>query len=306
MPDEVLFYLRPQPGDVAVDATTGLGGHAELLGKAIGPEGTLVGIDWDEELLERAKERLAGLECRKHFAHADFRQLAAELGKLGHLHAELILLDLGVCSGGQLDVAERGFSLALEGPLDMRMDRSSEESAESLIARLSEGEIERILVEYGEERWARAIAKQIVARRSEGKMRTTTDLVEAVRAAVPPSKRETRIHFATRTFQAVRCAVTGELEGLDVAVEDAIRCLSPSGRIVVIAYHSLEDRQVKRAFAKLSGKCVCPRGTLECRCGKTKMVRVLTSKPVRPTEAEVARNRRARSARLRAAERLGV
>ncbi|GMV35543.1 MAG: ribosomal RNA small subunit methyltransferase H [Fimbriimonadales bacterium] len=301
---EVIRYTAPQRGETVVDATLGLGGHAALLGTAIGPEGTLVGLDWDAELLERAKERLAELVCRKHFIHSDFRKLPAVLGQLGIRHADVITADLGVCSA-HLDRAERGFSFQQEGPLDMRMDRSQVgRTAEHLLRSTSEAELERILKEYGEERHARAIARAILVRVRQGRMRSTGDLVAAVSDAVPPHARDRRIHFATRTFQAIRCAVTGELVGLQDAVEQAIGLLSPGGRIAVLAYHSLEDRQIKRAFARLSGKCICERGVPECRCGKVQLVEVLTPKPVRPTAEEIRTNPRARSAKLRVARRI--
>lgn len=303
MPAEVMEYLAPGPGDVAVDGTVGLGGHSELLGTAIGPEGILVALDWDEEMLERAKDWLSKLECRMHFVHSDFRQLSTVMGQLGNLHGNCILLDLGVNSV-HLDVAELGFSFNKEGPLDMRMDRSTGETAAEKLAHLSEKEIERIIRDYGEERWSKAIAKRIVERRGRGAMQTTTDLVEAVAAAIPVRARDKRIHFATRTFQGIRCAVTGELVGLQEAIERAIDCLAPGGRIAVLAYHSLEDRQVKRAFARMAGKCDCPPGLPECRCGAQKKVVILTSKPLRPTEEEVRRNPRSRSAKLRAARRI--
>lgn len=303
MPVEVMEFLAPQPGEVVVDATVGLGGHSDLLGKAIGPNGLLVAMDWDSEMLARAKERLADRECRKQFIHEDYRHLKDVMGQLGNLHGNCILLDLGVNSA-HFDVAEMGFSFSKEGPLDMRMDRSKGETAAEMLARLSEREIEKILFEYGEERWARAIAKQIVVRRAQGRMRTTTDLVDAVAAAVPVGAREKRIHFATRTFQGVRLAVTGEVDGLDLAIGNAIESLAPGGRMVVLSYHSLEDRQVKQAFARAAGKCQCPPTLPICVCGSAKRVDLLTPKPVRPSREETLRNPRARSAKLRAVKRI--
>ncbi len=280
---ECLEILAPGPGDVVVDATLGLGGHAAELAARIGPGGTLVGFDWDASMLAIARERLGapeGVDLR--FVNADYRALPETLAGMG-LRADAILMDLGLNSA-QIDDPSRGISFREPGPLDMRMDRSSGEPAAALLNRLAPGEIERGLKEYGDENWARAIAKTIVERRKVAPLRTTADLVDAVLATIPPGARDKRIHPATRTFQALRIMVNGELDGLEEAIAGAARALAPGGRLVVLSYHSGEDRAAKRAFKGLRGEGFALR----------------EPSPQGPTEAEVRRNPRARSAKLRA------
>lgn len=280
---ECLEILDPKPGEVAVDATLGLAGHAIELARRVSPGGTLVGFDWDASMLAIAEERLgAGTGTDLHFVNADYRALPETLADLG-LKADAILMDLGLNSA-QIDDPSRGIAFSQEGPLDMRMDRSSGEPAAALLNRLAPGEIERGLKEYGDENWARAIAKTIVERRKKSPLKTTTDLVDAVLATIPPGAREKRLHPATRTFQALRIMVNGELDGLQEAIEGAARTLAPGGRFVVLSYHSGEDRAAKRAFKALRAE------GFEERPGG----------PQGPTEEETRRNPRARSAKLRA------
>ncbi|MCX7801124.1 MAG: 16S rRNA (cytosine(1402)-N(4))-methyltransferase RsmH [Fimbriimonadales bacterium] len=287
MLDQVLAVLAVRPGSVVVDGTVGLGGHSERLAEAAGADGTLVAFDWDEAMLAHAQRRLERLLLRKYWFCEDFRSIPEALEGLG-LRADAILLDLGLNSA-QVDDPLRGFSFLQEGPLDMRMDRGRGEPASSLLNRLALGEIEDILRDYGDERFARAIARKIVERRKLRPLRTTRDLVECVLEAVPPKARDPRIHPATRTFQAVRCAVTRELEGLEDALVRIGRCLKPEGRMAVLAYHSGEDRCAKRAMRRLAEE------------GFEELFR----KPLLPEPEEVRRNPRSRSAKLRAVRRIG-
>lgn len=283
---EVLEYLDPQPGDTVVDGTIGLAGHATALAERVGSKGTLVGFDWDAAMLERARERMAGAPLKAlHLVRDDYRSIPARLAELG-LAADGILLDLGLNSA-QIDDPGRGLSFLQDGPLDMRMNRDDREPAAALLNRLTAAQIEDALREYGDERWARAIAKQIVERRRSAPLRTTNDLVECVLAAIPPRAREKRIHPATRTFQAIRILTNRELEDLEGAITAIAETLTPGGRLVVLAYHSGEDREVKHAFKALS-----ERG-----------FQVLTPKPVGPTPEEIFTNPRSRSAKLRAIRR---
>jgi 16S rRNA (cytosine1402-N4)-methyltransferase len=297
---ETLGYLAPRRG-IVVDCTLGPGGHAEaILGHSA--EVTLVGIDRDPEALERARNRLARFRGRVRFVRGGFEDLEHHLSGLGIDRVSGILADLGV-SSLQLDTAQRGFSFRLDGPLDMRMGRQGV-SAADIVNQTPEGDLEQIFREYGEERRARRIAQEIVAARRADPIETTTRLREIVARAkrLPPGRREGRVDPATRVFQALRIAVNRELSGLDRLLEQAVRLLEQDGRLVVISYHSLEDRIVKRHLRQHS------RGEIDEVTGRphveTQILEVLTRKPERPTDEEIARNPRARSARLRAARRV--
>jgi len=279
---ECLELLAVRPGGLWVDGTVGLGGHAEAVLRASAPDGRLLGLDRDEQALARAGARLAEFGARVRLEHADFRELPE---RLGAERASGILLDLGV-SSLQLDDPERGFSFSREGPLDMRMDQGQRGTAAELVNRMREKELADLIHENGEEPFARRIARAIARARDEAPIETTTRLAEIVRRAAPRSRRP-GFHPATRTFQALRIRVNRELEGLGEALERAAACLAAGGRMVVIAFHSLEDRAVKQAFRALAGRGFAP----------------LTKKPLRPGALELARNPRARSARLRALER---
>jgi 16S rRNA (cytosine1402-N4)-methyltransferase len=273
------LHLAVSPGGLWVDATLGLGGHAEAVLRASAPDGRLLGLDRDSEALERARARLAPFGERVRLVHSDYRELGRALGDE---RPRGILFDLGV-SSLQLDDAERGFSMKREGPLDMRMDRTERGGAAELVNRLRESELADTIHEYGEEPFARRIARAIVRARERGPIETTTALAEIVRRAAPRSRRP-GFDSATRTFQALRIRVNRELDGLGEAFERAAERLSDSGRMVVIAFHSLEDRAAKQAFRALAGRGY----------------RLVNKKPIRPGEQETARNPRARSARLRA------
>jgi 16S rRNA (cytosine1402-N4)-methyltransferase len=300
---EVLEGLALAPGRRVVDATLGGGGHAQVLAAAVAPGGVLVGIDQDPEALEAAGAALTGIpQVAVRLRRANFAQIRAVLDAEGLADVDGVLMDLGV-SSHQLDTARRGFAFRYSGPLDMRMDPEGDaETAAQLLNRLPEADIARILYEYGEETRSRRIAAEIVARRRVKPLETTEDLVDAIRGAMPFRTRPGEIHPATKTFQALRIAVNRELEVLASALRDAASVLAPGGRLVVISYHSLEDRIVKNTFAELSGKRVesdLPDPTPP----PAPILTVVTKKPLGPTPDEVRSNPRARSARMRVAER---
>jgi 16S rRNA (cytosine1402-N4)-methyltransferase len=296
--DEVLMYLAPRPGALIVDATVGEGGHADTLLRRITPAGRLIGLDRDASVLLRAEERLRAFGQNVTLHQANFDSLDQVLDSLGVGMVDGVLFDLGISSWQLLEPA-RGFSFDRAGPLDMRMDQHQPTTAADLVNTLPERDLAALIYRYGEERASRKIARQIVARRP---LRTTRDLVRAVEAAVGPGRG--RLHPATRTFQALRIATNAEMEALECALPQAIRRLRPGGRLCAIAFHSIEDRIVKQTLARHSRGCTCPPDLDPCRCGGTRSLRVLTKKPVMASAAEVRRNPRARSARLRAAERL--
>ncbi len=299
---ETIELLAAERGGLFVDCTVGLGGHSEAILQA-SSDTQVLALDRDDEALELARKRLALYGLRFRAEHADFRELTRVLAKAKIKQARGILADLGV-SSWQLDSPSRGFSFRHEAPLDMRMDRSSGETAAALLGRLSEVEIARIIFVYGEERHSRRIARAIVRRRERGEPVTnTSQLASLVERTTGPGKQR-RIHPATRTFQALRIAVNRELENLDRFVTDAVDHLEPDGRLVVISFHSLEDRIVKRTLGKLSGRCQCPPRVPRCTCGARKAVEVLTRRPITPSEEEIAVNPRARSSKLRACRKL--
>lgn len=298
---ETIELLAVERGGLFVDCTVGLGGHSEAILQT-SPDTQVIGIDRDEEALELARKRLAEFGGRFRAMHADFRELTRVLAIAKIKAVRGILADLGV-SSLQLDSPSRGFSFRHEAPLDMRMDRSSGETAAEMLGRLSEVEIARLIFEYGEERHSRRIARRIVEKRAAGEpVQTTTELAKLVERAIGGKKR--RIHPATRTFQALRIAVNQELEALADFVADAIDALEPQGRLAVISFHSLEDRIIKRTLLKLSGRCQCPPRAPICSCGAQKVVEILTRRPMTPIEAEIDENPRARSAKLRGAQKL--
>jgi 16S rRNA (cytosine1402-N4)-methyltransferase len=300
---EVLAWLRPVPGGTYIDCTLGAGGHAEALLEACAPDGRVLGIDRDPAALEIARERLAPFGDRFTAVHADHADLLEAARGAGVFAADGILADLGV-SSMQLDDAGRGFSFRNDGPLDMRMDPASgAPTAADLLATLPETEIRRILSEYGEERLASRIAHAIVRRRDTEPLLRTPELADLARRAYGPAAHRSRIHPATRTFQALRIAVNQEITGLERFVTDAVSLLRRGGRFVAISFHSLEDRAVKHTLRGLAERCICPPGLPKCGCGRENLVRILTAKPVEPSPEEIDLNPRSRSARLRAAER---
>lgn len=302
LPEEVIRFLAPADGNTYLDGTLGGGGHSSLiLEKA--PGAFLVGIDRDQTALAAAGARLASHGDHVRLLHGDFADAAGLLRSLGITALDGFILDLGV-SSHQLDTRDRGFSFQQDAPLDMRMDTSSGETAADLVNELPEQELERIIGEYGEERWAKRIASFIVRERAESPIATTLRLVDIIKGAVPKAKWDERIHPATRTFQALRIAVNTELESLEKGMRDALDLLKPGGRGVIISFHSLEDRIVKHIFREYSEGCTCPRQLPVCVCGKQPRVKILTNRPVTAAEAETEKNPRARSAKLRAVEKL--
>lgn len=285
--DEVLAFLAPAPGRVIVDGTVGTGGHALALLPKLLPDGRLLGFDRDAQALELAARRLSEFAPQAECARGNFRDLGALLAARALGRVDGLLLDLGV-SSLQLDATDRGFSFSHDGPLDMRMDQQQSATAAGLVNALSAPELEQILQTLGEERFARRIAQRIVQERRRGRIETTAQLARVVTQAVPPGARHGRIHVATRTFQALRLAVNDELGALQAVLAQLPDLLAPGARAVIISFHSLEDRLVKRAFAE------------GARSG---LWRLLTKKPVVPSGDEMARNPRARSAKLRAVER---
>jgi 16S rRNA (cytosine1402-N4)-methyltransferase len=298
---EAVDLLAPRLGGVYLDGTLGGGGHAEEVLRRTAPDGTLIGLDQDSDAIERAGRRLAAYGNRVTLRQANFRNAARVLAGLGIDTVDGVLLDLGV-SWFHLRSPERGFSFLADGPLDMRMNREGAVTAQDLVNTLPRRELARILREYGEEQKANAIAKAIERARERGPITTTAQLAQIVSGVFPPFPR--RIHPATLTFQALRIAVNDELEALKEGLDGMIGLLRPGGRIAVIAFHSLEDRIVKQSFAGHAKPCVCPPRLPVCRCGKVADLKVLTKRPVTASAEEVDLNPAARSAKLRAAEKL--
>lgn len=300
---ETLELLAPASGDRVVDGTLGAGGHAEALLTAISPDGRLFGIDRDPHALELASERLARFGPAFVPLRGDHEDLGRLLSRAGVTEVDRVLFDLGV-SSMQLDDASRGFSFRGDGPLDMRMGPDRPRTAADLLAELPQDELARILWVYGEERRSRAIAARIVATRETTPLTRTTQLAELVERTLGAAARRFRIHPATRTFQALRIAVNGEIDGLPELVRTAVSMLKPGGRLAVLSYHSLEDRAIKRTLRDLADRCICPPKLPVCACGRNDLIRIITPRAVRPTAEELRTNPRARSVRLRAAERL--
>lgn len=300
---EVIELLCWRQGGIYVDATVGGGGHARLVLNAIGTEGRLVAFDQDPIALEAARETLKDKAEQITFIHSNFVHLHSVLTQRQLVPIDGILFDLGV-SSPQLDVAERGFSYRYDAPLDMRMDPQSPVTAAHLVATLSERELAKVIFEYGEERWAKRIARFIVEEREKSPITNTGHLVNVIKAAIPAGARRKGPHPARRTFQALRIAVNRELEFLEKALVDAIKVLRPKGRIAVISFHSLEDRIIKEAFSRLAAGCQCPPDLPVCVCEKQAEVEIITRKPVIPSGAEIAQNPRARSAKLRVAQKV--
>ena len=300
---EVLEWMDVKPDGVYCDGTLGGGGHSGAMLRLSGGTATLYGIDRDMTAIEAATARLREFPGF-HALHGNFHDGKALLMAAGAPKLDGVLLDLGV-SSPQLDRGERGFSYHEDAPLDMRMDVSQGQTAADLLNSASEQELCRIIRDYGEEKWAARIAQMICEHRAKKPMETTFDLVHAVDAAIPKAvRRKDDGHPARRTFQAIRIAVNDELDPLDKAICDFVDCLKPGGRMLVITFHSLEDRLVKRCFQRLQNPCTCPPKAPICTCGKKPVVRVLGGGGIKPDAQEVERNPRARSAMLRGCEKL--
>jgi len=300
--DEVMEWIVPKPDGVYADGTLGGGGHSEGILRRSGGTATLYGIDRDEEAIAAATQRLKGY-AKFHAIHGNFHDAKALLTQAGAPRLSGALLDLGV-SSHQLDVGGRGFSYHEDAPLDMRMDTSCGQTAAEYLAAVDPAEFRRILTEYGEEKWAARIAQVFAEKRAKGPILTTGDLVAVVDAAIPKAvRRRDEGHPARRTFQAVRIAVNDELAPLEQALCDFVDLLAPGGRLLVITFHSLEDRIVKNTFRRLQNPCTCPPKMPVCVCGKKPLGRVLAGGAVKPAREETDKNTRARSAKLRVFER---
>ncbi len=301
--EPVRELLSVRPGDTVIDATFGGGGHSSVLCDDLGGEGRFVAIDRDPEARTYFERFQVGCRVPSRFLRGEFDVVLAQLAANG-MRADVIFFDLGV-SSMQIDKPERGFSYAADAPLDMRMDPSAPRSAADIVNTADERELAHLFRRYGEERFARQIAREVVRRRRNRPLARTSELVDAVRAAVPAPRRFGDGHPAKRVFQALRIAVNDELGSLERALPAAVEMLRPGGRMAVISFHSLEDRIVKRFFTAQARDCVCPPDLPVCVCGSAPILRVVTRKAVRPSPAEVAANVRAASARLRVASRVG-
>ena len=302
MPREVIEGLAIKPDGIYLDCTLGGGGHSEQILKKL-TTGRLIAIDKDEEALAFAKQRLAEYADKVTFVHSDFKRADEVLDELNIDNIDGVLMDLGV-SSYQLDAAERGFSYRFDAPLDMRMDKTQFLTAFNVVNEYNEMDIADILFRYGEERYARKIAANIIRYRADNTIRTTGQLAEIVEKSYPPKERFKGGNPCKRTFQAIRIEVNGELRELDEIIGKLAERLNKGGRICVITFHSLEDRIVKREFQYLEAKCICPPKQPVCTCNKVQTVKIITKKPVVASEEELAVNSRAQSAKLRVAERV--
>lgn len=301
--NESVSYLKVNPSGIYVDATVGGAGHSEKIASLLNPAGLLIGIDQDQKAINAAYKRLGLLNPNFKLFHRNFTYLKEILIEIGIKEVDGILFDLGV-SSPQLDEEERGFSYRNDAPLDMRMDQSQPFSAAHLVNTASREELSEIFWKYGEERWSKRIASFIEDFRAKKVIETTGELATLIKNAIPAGARQYAPHPARRVFQALRIAVNNELEVLANALEQAISVLKPGGRVVVISFHSLEDRLVKSTFNEKARGCICPKELPVCQCGMKPQLRIITKKVVFPLETEVKENPRSRSSRLRAAEKL--
>ena len=301
--NECIESLNIKPDGVYVDGTAGGGGHSFEIAKHLGDNGLLIAIDQDEDAIKAASARLACYGSKVKVVRNNFSNLKDVCRELGIEKIDGLLLDLGV-SSYQLDTAERGFSYMADAPLDMRMDKRSELDAWKVVNEYSESEIKRIIYEYGEERYAGKIASKIVHTRQQSPINTTGELVQVVKCAIPAAMREGGSHPAKRTFQAIRIEVNKELNVIAPAVRSAVDLLDGGGRVSIITFHSLEDRIVKQEFVKYSKGCTCPKDFPVCVCGNKPKLKIVTNKPILPSEEELEQNWRSHSAKLRVAEKI--
>ena len=302
MPDEVISFLNVAPNGTYVDMTVGDGGHSILILERLSKEGRLIAFDKDINAIERSKKRCKAFK-NVDFINEDFSKIKKALLELGIKEVDGIVFDLGV-SSGQLDSKERGFSFLREARLDMRMDIRNEIDAYYLVNNLPYEDLFRIIKDYGEDSFAKSIARAIVNRRARSEIATTTELADLISDSIPKKFHPKKIHPATKTFQALRIEVNQELSAVQKGVRDAVSLIKKGGRVCVISFNSLEDRIVKRIFKEAEKGCVCPKEIMYCQCGKEPYLKLLTKKPSTPTDIEVDRNPRSRSAKLRVAERI--
>lgn len=301
--DQCMEGLDIKPDGIYVDGTLGGGGHSFGICSRLAKDGILIGIDRDKDALNAAENRLKDFNCRKIFVKSNYSDIKSVLDGIGIARIDGALLDLGV-SSFQLDNPQRGFSYMQQAPLDMRMSQEDDFTAFKVVNEYTKKELAEIISRYGEERWASRIADFIVKSRQDKPIETTDRLVEIIKAAIPASARRTGPHPAKRTFQAIRIEVNDELGQLEKATEEFCDVLAPGGRLCIITFHSLEDRIVKDIFSRRANPCTCPKEFPVCVCGKTADVKKITGKPIQPGEKETEENPRARSAKLRIAEKI--
>ncbi len=294
--------LRIKPDGIYVDGTLGGGGHSFEICRRLSDKGRLIGIDQDGAAIQAASRRLGEFQDRVTIVRSNFCEMRGELGKLGITSVDGVILDLGV-SSYQLDTADRGFTYREDAPLDMRMDQRQDKTARDIVNGYEERELYRIIRDYGEEKFAKNIAKHIVAARKEKTLETTGELIHVIKAAIPMKVRAVGGHPAKRTFQAIRIELNRELDVLQEALDEIVELLNDKGRICVITFHSLEDRIVKNKFREWENPCVCPKEFPVCVCGRKPKGRVVTRKPILPDEQELEENPRAKSSKLRVFER---
>ena len=302
--EEAIESLNINPAGIYVDGTLGGGGHAAGICQRLAGEGLLIGIDRDSDALEAASERLKEFKCRKIYVKSNYSDIKSVLKEIGIEKIDGALLDLGV-SSFQLDKPHRGFSYMNEAPLDMRMNSEDLLTAYDVVNSYSQEQLTRVIKDYGEERWASRIAAFISKAREKSVIKSTTELVDIIKAAIPAAARREGPHPAKRTFQAIRIEVNDELAQLEKAAGDFCDVLNSGGRLAIITFHSLEDRIVKEAFNKRLHPCTCPKELPVCVCGKTPDIRKITGKPICPSDSEIKENPRARSAKLRVIEKIG-
>ncbi len=301
--DECMEGLAIRPDGIYIDGTAGGAGHSSEIARRLGEGGLLLALDQDDTAVAVATERLSVFGERARVVKSNFCNLDRVCEELGIEEIDGLLLDLGV-SSYQLDTAERGFSYQADAPLDMRMDRTRPLTARTVVNEYTEDRIRKILFEYGEERFSSRIASNIIRARAQAPIETTGELVEIIKRSIPASSRDGGHHPAKRSFQALRIEVNSELDVIAPAIRSAVRLLRRGGRVAIITFHSLEDRIVKQTFADLASGCTCPKSLPVCVCGKKPIVKVVTRKPILPSDLELEENPRSRSAKLRVAEKL--